>query len=45
MSIADTVAGVGCVDRDTVQYTGTDAVFVAPGLKALVGQSKKSHAN
>ena len=22
MALADTVAGVGCVDRDTVQYTG-----------------------
>ena len=29
MSLADTVAGVGCVDRDTVQYTGTDVFFVA----------------
>ena len=29
MSVADTVAGVGCVDRDTVQYTGTDVLFLS----------------
>ncbi len=36
MSIADTVAGVGCVDRDTVQYTGTDVLFLShTGLKSF----------
>ena len=27
MTLADTVAGVGCVNRDTVQYTGADVLF------------------
>jgi len=36
MSLADTVAGVGCVDRDTVQYTGTDVLFLShTGLKSF----------
>ena len=36
MSVADTVAGVGCVDRDTVQYTGTDVLFLShTGLKSF----------
>ena len=36
MSLADTVAGVGCVDRDTVQYTGTDVLFLSQtGLKSF----------
>jgi hypothetical protein len=44
MALADTVAGVGCVDRDTVQYTGTDVLFLShTGLKALAGQYKKNH--
>ena len=34
--LADTVAGVGCVDRDTVQYTGTDVLFLShTGLKSF----------
>ena len=36
MSLADTVAGVGCVDRDTVQHTGTDVVFLShTGLRSF----------
>jgi hypothetical protein len=36
MTLADTVAGVGCVDRDTVQYTGTDVIFLShTGLKSF----------
>jgi hypothetical protein len=36
MSLADTVSGVGCVDRDTVQYTGTDVIFLShTGLRSF----------
>ena len=36
MALSDTVAGVGCVDRDTVQYTGTDVLFLShTGLKSF----------
>jgi len=36
MALADTVAGVGCVDRDTIQYTGTDVLFLShTGLKSF----------
>lgn len=36
MSLADTIAGVGCVDRDTVQHTGTDVIFLSQtGLKSF----------
>jgi hypothetical protein len=36
MTLEDTVSGVGCVDRDTVQYTGTDVLFLShTGLKEL----------
>ena len=36
MTLADTVAGVGCVDRDNVQYTGTDVLFLShTGLKSF----------
>ena len=36
MKLMDTVAGVGCVDRDTVQYTGTDVLFLShTGLKSF----------
>jgi len=36
MSLVDTVAGVGCVDRDTVQHTGTDVLFLShTGLKSF----------
>ena len=34
MTLSDTVSGVGCVDRDTVQATGTDVLFLSQtGLK------------
>ena len=36
MSLSDTVAGVGCVDRDTVQHTGTDVLFLShTGLRSF----------
>ena len=36
MALQDTVAGVGCVDRDTVQHTGTDVLFLShTGLKSF----------
>ena len=36
MALADTVSGVGCVDRDTVQATGTDVLFLSQtGLKSF----------
>jgi hypothetical protein len=36
MTLADTVAGVGCVDRDTVQQTGTDVLFLShTGLRSF----------
>jgi hypothetical protein len=36
MVLADTVAGVGCVDRDTVQHTGTDVMFLShTGLRSF----------
>jgi len=36
MTLVDTVSGVGCVDRDTVQATGTDVLFLSQtGLKSF----------
>lgn len=36
MVLADTVAGVGCVDRDTIQHTGTDVLFLSHnGLRSF----------
>ena len=36
MTLSDTIAGIGCVNRDTVQYTGTDVLFLAhTGLKSF----------
>ena len=36
MSLADTVVGVGCIARDSVQNTGTDLVFLADsGLRSF----------
>ena len=36
MTLADTISGVGCVDRDTVQYTGTDVLFLShTGLRSF----------
>jgi hypothetical protein len=36
MTLADTISGVGCVDRDTVQGTGTDVLFLSQtGLKSF----------
>lgn len=31
MSLADTVAGIGCIARDSVQVTGTDVLFLSDG--------------
>jgi hypothetical protein len=36
MTLQDTVSGIGCVNRDTVQYTGTDVLFLShTGLKSF----------
>ncbi len=36
MSLADTVSGVGCIDRNTVQSIGTDILFMSnSGLRSL----------
>lgn len=36
MTLADTVSGIGCVDRDTVQFTGTDVLFLSQsGLRSF----------
>jgi len=36
MTLSDTVSGVGCVGRDTVQYTGTDVLFLSQsGLRSF----------
>ena len=36
MTLEDTISGVGCVDRDTVQHTGTDVLFLShTGLKSF----------
>jgi hypothetical protein len=36
MTLEDTISGVGCVDRDTVQYTGTDVLFLShTGVKSF----------
>ena len=36
MSLVDTIANVGCIDRDTVQSTGTDLIFMSSeGLRSF----------
>ena len=36
MALQDTISGVGCVGRDTVQYTGVDVIFLdRTGLKSF----------
>lgn len=36
MTLADTVTGVGCIARDSVQYTGTDVLFLSrTGLRSF----------
>lgn len=36
MQLSDTISGVGCVNRDTVQYTGTDVLFLSQtGLRSF----------
>ena len=36
MRLADTIVGVGCVDRDTIQHTGTDVLFLSySGLRSF----------
>jgi len=36
MTLADTVTGVGCISRDTVQNTGTDIIFLSDdGLRTF----------
>ena len=36
LMLVDTVAGIGCIDRDTVQHTGTDVIFLSDtGLRSF----------
>jgi len=36
MALSDTISGVGCVGRDTVQYTGVDVIFLSQsGLRSF----------
>jgi hypothetical protein len=36
MALSDTVVGVGCVGRDTIQHTGVDVIFLShTGLKSF----------
>ena len=36
MVLADTIAGVGCIDRNTIQHIGTDVLFLSDdGLRSL----------
>lgn len=36
MSLIDTVSGIGCISRDTVQYIGTDVLYMSySGLRAF----------
>jgi len=36
MQLSDTVSGIGCVDRDTIQYTGSDVIFLSrTGLRSF----------
>jgi len=36
MSLADTIVGVGCIARDSIQTTGTDLIFLSDtGLRSL----------
>ena len=39
MAISDTVSGVGCVDRDTVQSTGSDLIFLSYAGLASFGRT------
>jgi hypothetical protein len=48
MALSDTISGVGCVGRDTVQYTGVDVLFLSfpDWLKKLrKNDTRKVHAN
>ena len=36
MALADTIVGVGCIARDSIQYTGSDLLFLSDtGLRSL----------
>jgi hypothetical protein len=36
MALADTIGGLGCIDRDSVQHTGSDVVFLSHvGLRSF----------
>jgi len=39
MTLADAISGVGCVDRDTVQNTGSDIIFLSYGGLAGLGRT------
>lgn len=36
MALSDTVAGIGCIERNTIQHTGTDILFLSTtGVRSL----------
>ena len=47
MALSDTIAGVGCVGRDTVQYTGVDVIISFPDWPKELRQNntRKIYAN
>lgn len=37
MSLSDTITGIGCIARDSIQYTGTDVLFLSnTGLRSVM---------
>jgi hypothetical protein len=37
MSLVDTITGIGCIARDSVQYTGTDVLFLSStGVRSIM---------
>lgn len=37
MSLADTITGIGCIARDSIQYTGSDVLFLSnTGLRSVM---------
>ena len=39
MTLLDTISNVGCVDRDTVQNTGTDVIFLSQAGLMSIGRT------
>jgi hypothetical protein len=37
MTLSDTITGIGCIARDTIQYTGSDVIFLSnTGLRSVL---------